>query len=81
VTPLVTKVEAAQALRVSPRVVLHLVRTRKLTAVKVGRAWRFDLRDVEAFIEAQRRARSAMPVVPVPQMREPLPLPRRRRFQ
>lgn len=79
-TPLVTKDDAATALQVTPRVVLRLVRAKKLAAVRVGKAWRFDQRDIEAFVEAQRRASVARPSVPAPQPRQALPMPTRRRF-
>lgn len=79
-TPLVTKDDAAAVLQVTPRVVLRLVRAQKLAAVRVGKAWRFDARDIEAFVEAQRRASLVRPAVPVPQARVSLPMPTRRRF-
>ncbi|WP_291989576.1 helix-turn-helix domain-containing protein [Luteitalea sp.] len=79
-TPLVDKVVAAETLQVTPRVVLRLVRTQQLAAIRVGKAWRFDVRDIEAFIEAQRRASVARPVMSMPGSLAPLPVPSRRRF-
>jgi excisionase family DNA binding protein len=81
VTPLLDKVAAAAALHVTPRVVLRLVRAKQIAAVRVGRAWRFEARDLEAFVEAQKQ-RAARDVAVTPyQPREALPMPRRRRFQ
>ncbi len=79
-TPLVTKDEAAAVLQVTPRVVLRLVRAQKLAAVRVGKAWRFDPRDIEAFVDAQRRASVARPVMVMPSTPAVLPAPMRRRF-
>jgi excisionase family DNA binding protein len=80
VTPLVTKHVAAAVLQVTPRVVLRLVRAQKLAAVRVGKEWRFDERDIESFVEAQRRASVARPIVAAPPPRMTLPMPTRRRF-
>ncbi len=45
--------EVAQALDLSPDAVNELARRRRLKAYKQGRFWRFHLRDVMQFREAQ----------------------------
>jgi excisionase family DNA binding protein len=51
---LITKREAAARLRVSVRFVETQVRRRALAVVKLGRAVRFRVRDIEAFVDANR---------------------------
>jgi excisionase family DNA binding protein len=51
---LITKREAAARLRVSVRFVETQVRRRALSVVKLGRAVRFRVKDIEAFVEANR---------------------------
>jgi len=51
---LMTKREAAARLHVSVRFVETQVRRRALSVVKLGRAVRFRVKDIEAFIEANR---------------------------
>jgi excisionase family DNA binding protein len=51
---LVTKREAAARLRVSVRFVENQVRRRALAVVKLGRAVRFRVKDLESFVEANR---------------------------
>jgi excisionase family DNA binding protein len=46
--------EVAYALRVSQETVRRLIRTGKLTAVRIGSQWRVDPRDLQAFIDQRR---------------------------
>jgi excisionase family DNA binding protein len=51
---LITKREAAARLHISVRFVETQVQRRALSVVKLGRAVRFRVKDIEAFIEANR---------------------------
>ena len=51
---LITKREAAARLHVSVRFVETQVRRRALSVVKLGRAVRFRVKDIEAFVDANR---------------------------
>jgi len=46
--------QVAHRLSVSPEFVRELLRKKKLPAVRLGKRWRIDLRDLEAWIDAQR---------------------------
>lgn len=50
---LITIVEAAEYLGVTERTMRNLVYRRELAHVKVGRATRFDLRELDRYIGAQ----------------------------
>jgi len=49
--------EVAKLLKVSVRTITKLAERGDLTGFKVGDLWRFQLSDVEAFIESQKRKR------------------------
>ena len=68
--PLRLPEEVAARLQVGVKTVRALACARKLVGIKVGPAWRFADRDVEAYIAAGRRP----PIVAPP----PVPAPRRR---
>lgn len=53
---LMTERQAAEAMGVCPRTLANLVRARKLTCVKIGRAKRYDVRDLTAYIDRQKQA-------------------------
>ena len=52
---LLTEVETAQLLGVSPRTVWGLSDAGELPTVRIGRAKRYDRRDIEAWIERAKR--------------------------
>lgn len=52
---LLTIEEAAEYLRMSPWVVRQWLREGKLPGFKLGREWRIDEKDLEAFIEAAKK--------------------------
>lgn len=47
--------QVAKILGVSERTVLRLLDKKEIKGFKVGRAWRFEHSDVEAYVEQQRR--------------------------
>ena len=47
--------EVAKLLGVSGRTVVRLVEKRELTGFKVGRSWKFDETDVDAYIQKQKQ--------------------------
>lgn len=47
--------EVARRLRVSQRTVLRLLAKKEIKGYKVGRAWRFEVSDVDRYIEQQRK--------------------------
>ncbi len=47
--------DVAKLLEVSERTILRLLDKKELKGFKVGRAWRFEPKDVEDYIERQRR--------------------------
>ncbi len=51
---LLTEVETAQVLGVSPRTVWGLADSGELPTVRVGRAKRYDRRDIEAWIQRRK---------------------------
>jgi excisionase family DNA binding protein len=56
VLPRLLEVSAvAHRLSVSPEYVRDLIRDKKLPAIRLGRYWRVDPRDLEAFIDRQRQ--------------------------
>lgn len=52
---LLTVRQVAELLGICERTAFELTRARKLTAVRIGRAVRYDPADVAAFIEASKR--------------------------
>lgn len=48
--------EAAEALGISPLTLGDWLRAGKITGTKIGRKWRITERDLQAFIDAGRRA-------------------------
>ena len=48
--------EVCRALRITRRTAMRLIGRGELAAFKVGQAWRVDARDLDAFIERQKRA-------------------------
>jgi excisionase family DNA binding protein len=52
---LLTTEEAAQYLAISASTLYGWVWQRRIPFVKIGRALRFDLRDLEAFVEVNRQ--------------------------
>ena len=58
-TGLLTPQEVAEALRVSPSVVLRLLRRGDLPSLRVGRAWRVDEDDLRRWIRGHRRGGAA----------------------
>jgi excisionase family DNA binding protein len=77
---LVDKTMVAEALHVTPRVVLRLVKAKQLPGVKVGKTWKFAPEDVDAFINRARAQSVARVDAPAPAVPARLPLPRKRRF-
>lgn len=47
--------EVAKLLGVSGRTVVRLVEKKELTGFKVGRSWKFDEADVDAYIQMQKQ--------------------------
>lgn len=58
-TGFLTPEEVAAALRVSPAVVLRLLRRGELPALRVGRAWRVDQEDLRRWIRRHRHGGAA----------------------
>jgi len=58
-TGFLTPQEVAAELRVSPAVVLRLLRRGDLPALRVGRAWRVDDEDLRRWIRQHRHGRTA----------------------
>lgn len=52
---LYTSKEAAAFLRVSSRTVAEMAKRGQLPSIKIGRSVRFDVRDLEAFVERCRK--------------------------
>ena len=52
---LVNAGEAARLLGVSPRTLWGWTKDRLIKVVKIGRVVRYDLRDLQAFIDSQKR--------------------------
>lgn len=48
--------DVAKRLQVSERTILRLLDKKQLKGYKVGRAWRFEHSDVEAYIRRQRES-------------------------
>ena len=64
---LLNVVEAAAYLGMSPKTLYNLASSRRVAFVKIGRSLRFDVRDLDAVIEANRRPASlASPLVTRP---------------
>jgi excisionase family DNA binding protein len=49
-----TTEEVLAYLNVTPRTIYRLIRTGELTAIRIGRQWRFRQSDLEAFLDRQR---------------------------
>jgi len=49
-----TALDAANALAISPRKLWGLTRSGEITCVRIGRAVRYSVQDLQAFIEAKR---------------------------
>ena len=54
-----TTEEVLEYLQVNLRTVYRLIKAGKIPAVRVGRQWRFRKRDIDAWLEGQRRGRQA----------------------
>src|ERR1051325_7035094 len=54
-----TTEEVLEYLQVNRRTVYRLIKAGKIPAVRVGRQWRFRKRDIDAWLDSQRGARSA----------------------
>lgn len=52
---LLTRKQVAERLALSPRKVWELANSTELPCVRIGRSVRFDLRDVEAFVERMKK--------------------------
>src|SRR6185436_6953361 len=50
-----TTEEVLEYLQVNLRTVYRLIKAGKIPAVRVGRQWRFRKRDIDAWLESQRR--------------------------
>jgi len=46
--------QVSKLLGVSERTVVRLVENKELTGFKVGRSWRFDEADIDAYIQKQK---------------------------
>jgi excisionase family DNA binding protein len=51
---LMTPEEVAHLLRITPKTVREMARSRRLPAIKAGRLWRFDRREVQRWLDAHR---------------------------
>jgi excisionase family DNA binding protein len=60
--PLMEVDRVAYRMSVSPEFVRRLLRSGKLVGIRVGRMWRVDPREVQAYIERLRRAASGAPL-------------------
>jgi excisionase family DNA binding protein len=49
-----TTEEVLGYLKVNPRTIYRLIRTRELPAVRIGRQWRFRQSDLDEWLERQR---------------------------
>ncbi len=47
--------QAQEILRISERTVFRLIKDGELKGFKVGREWRFEPSDIDAYIERQRK--------------------------
>ncbi len=47
--------QAQEILRISERTVFRLIKDGELMGFKVGREWRFEPSDIDAYIERQRK--------------------------
>src|SRR5437763_1694297 len=56
-----TTEEVLEYLQVNLRTVYRLIKAGKIPAVRVGRQWRFRKRDIDAWLDSQRGARSRAP--------------------
>jgi len=59
----ITVEELAESLKVHPRTILRFIKQKELTAVRIGRQWRFKREDVEEWVQRStvqsREAKSA----------------------
>jgi len=56
---LVTALEAAKALAISPRTLWSLTRSGAIPCVRIGRCVRYDLADLKTWIESQKITNSS----------------------
>src|SRR4249919_2770808 len=56
-----TTEEVLEYLQVNLRTVYRLIKAGKIPAVRVGRQWRFRKRDIDTWLESQRRRSSPRP--------------------
>lgn len=56
-----TTEEVLEYLRVNLRTVYRLIKAGKIPAVRVGRQWRFRKRDIDAWLDGQRRRQAPEP--------------------
>jgi excisionase family DNA binding protein len=59
--PLLEVDQVARWLRMSPEFVRRLLRAGTLIGIRFGRNWRIDPREVQAYINRQRRAMTGAP--------------------
>src|ERR1700692_4507003 len=59
-----TTEEVLEYLQVNLRTVYRLIKAGKIPAVRVGRQWRFRKRDIDAWLDSQRRPVSSRPATP-----------------
>ena len=52
---LLTVIEAAKILRLNSETVARYIREGKISAVKLGRVWRVEEKDLEEFIRGRKR--------------------------
>lgn len=52
---LLTVEEVAEKIKMSPFVVRRWLRERKLPGIKMGRVWRIDEKDLEKFLDKNRK--------------------------
>lgn len=61
--PLLEVAHVAHRLSASPEFVRRLLRDGKIAGIRFGKRWRIEPRDLQAFIERQRRGVTAGPLV------------------
>ena len=59
-----TTEEVLEYLQVNLRTVYRLIKAGKIPAVRVGRQWRFRMRDIDAWLDSQRGPRTARAAAP-----------------
>jgi excisionase family DNA binding protein len=53
--PMLTPEQVARQLNTTERKVYDLLRAREIVGLKIGREWRVEQKELEAFIERQKR--------------------------